>query len=47
MIEDQGRKQVEYLKVLKPDAQQLTIKDAFPENQLNQQAKNETEKIKE
>ena len=44
--EDQGRKQLDALKVLKPDTQQLRIKDAILEDQLNEEAKNETEKIK-
>ena len=30
-----------------PDAQQLTVKDAIPEDQLNEEAKKEIEKIKE
>ena len=42
--EDQGRKQVEALKVLKPDTQQLTIKDAITEDQLNEEDKSEIEK---
>ena len=43
-IEDQGKKQVEALKVLKLTKQKLTIKDAIPEDQLNEEAKNEIEK---
>ena len=38
-IEDQGRKQIDALKVLKPGTQQLTIKDAIPEDQLNKETK--------
>ena len=34
------------LKVLKPDIQQLAIKDEIPEHQLSDRAKNETEKFK-
>ena len=45
-IEDQGKIQVQALKVLKPDVQKLTIKDVIPENQLNEEAKNEIERIK-
>ena len=37
----------ETLKVLKPDAQQLTIKNVILKNQLNEESKNEIEKIKE
>ena len=44
-IEDQGRnnqgKKIEALKVLKLDAEQLTIKNAIPQEQLNEEAKNE------
>ena len=43
-IEEQGKKQVE---VLKSITQKLTIKDAIPENTLNEEAKNELNKIKE
>ena len=39
------KKQVEALKVLKPTEQKLTIKDATPEDQLNEEVKNEIEKI--
>ena len=34
------------LKFLKSNTQQLTIKDKIPEDQLNEEAKNETEKIR-
>ena len=44
-IEEQGKKQVEALKVLKPNAQKLTIKYAIPENILTAEAKNEYNKI--
>ena len=37
-IEDQGRKQVEALKVLKPYVQQLAIKDVILKDQLNEEA---------
>ena len=46
-IEEQGKKQVEALEVLKPITQKLTIKDAIPENTLREEAKNELNKIKE
>ena len=45
-IENQGRKQVEALKFIKPDTQQLTVKQLTnPEEQLNKEAKNEIEEI--
>ena len=47
IIEEQGKKQVEALEVLKPNTQKLTIKDAIPENKLTEEAKNELNKIKE
>ena len=34
-IEDQGEKQVEVLKVLKPPEEKLTIKALIPEERLN------------
>ena len=43
-IEEQGKKQGE---ALKPTTQKLTIKDAIPEKILNEEAKNELNKIKE
>ena len=46
-IEEHGKKQVEALEVLKPNTQKLTIKDAIPENRLNEESKNELNKIKE
>ena len=46
-IDDQGKKQIDALKVLKFDAQQLAIKDEVPEYQLSDEAKTEIEKIKE
>ena len=46
-IEDQGEKQGEALKVLKPNTQKLTIKNVIPENTLTEEAKNELNKIKE
>ena len=45
-IEEQGKKQVEALEVLKPDTQKLTIKDVVPENTLNEEATNELNKVK-
>ena len=36
----QGRKQVEALKVLKPDVQQLGIRDVILEDCLNEEGKN-------
>ena len=45
--EDQAKKQVETLKVLKPNTQKLAIKDGIPENTLSEEAKNELDKIKE
>ena len=45
---DQGRKQFETLKVSKPDVQQqLTVKDAIPECHLNEESKNEIDRVKE
>ena len=46
-IEEQGKKQVEALEVLKHNIQKLIIKDAIPENRLSEEAKNELSKIKE
>ena len=46
-IEDQGKKQVEASKVLKPDVQQLTIKNVILKGHLNEEAKNEIERIKD
>ena len=46
-IEEQGKKQVEALEVLKPNIQKLTIKDVIPKNTLTEEAKNEPYKIKE
>ena len=45
-IEEQGKKTVEVLDVLKPNTQKLTIKDVIPENALSEEAKNELNKIK-
>ena len=44
--EDQGKKQVEALKVSKSNVQQLTTKDVTLEDQLNEEANNEIERIK-
>ena len=41
-----GVKQVDALKVLKPNTQKLTIKDLFPENTLTEEAKNNFIKLK-
>ena len=46
-IEEQGKKQVEALKVSKPNTQKLTTKNVIPENTLSEEAKNELNKIKE
>ena len=46
-IEEQGKKQIEALEVLKPITKKLTIKDSIPENTLSEEAKNEPNKIKE
>ena len=40
------KKQVESLRVFKPTKQKLKIKDAIPEIQLSEEAKNEKEKTK-
>ena len=40
-------KTTETLEILKPNTQKLTIKDAIPENELAEDAKNELNKIKE
>ena len=45
-IEEQGKKQVEALEVLKPNTQKIN-KDAIPENALSEEAKNELNKINE
>ena len=46
MTKDHERKQVEDLKVLKYDVQQLTIKNIIPEDHINNKAKNKIEKLK-
>ena len=46
-IEEQGRKQIEGLVVLKHITQKLAIKDTIPENTLSEESKNELNKIKE
>ena len=46
-IEEQGKKQVVVLEVLKPNTQKLTITDVIPENTLSEEAKNGLNKIKE
>ena len=45
--EDQRKKQVHALNVLKPNDQELTIKSIIPEDILSDEAKNELNKIKE
>ena len=42
-VKDQGRKQVEALKVLKPDVQQLGIRDVILEDCLNEEGKNQNQ----
>ena len=44
--EGQGKKQVEALKVSKPDTQQLSIKDEIREDKLSKEAKNKIKKLK-
>ena len=44
--EEQEKKQVEALKVLKANAQKLTIKDAIPGNQLSEEVKRILTKLK-
>ena len=46
-IEDQGQKQVDALESLKPNSQELTIKNIISEHILSDEAKNELNKIKE
>ena len=46
-IEDQGKQQVDPLKILKFDIQKFAIKNMIPEDILNNEAKNELDKIKE
>ena len=41
------KKQIDALKILKPDPQQLTIKDEIPEDQLNMELKTKLRKLKE
>ena len=41
-IEDKGEKQVDALKNLKPNTQELTIKNMIPEDILNDKAKKRT-----
>ena len=45
--QQQQKKQIEALEVLKPNSQKLAIKDAILENTLTEKAKNELDKIKE
>ena len=47
ITEDQGKKQVDALEALKPNTQELAIKNMIPEDILNDEAKNELNKIKE
>ena len=46
-IEDQGKKQVDALKNLKPRTQELTIKNMILEDILNEEVKNELNQVKE
>ena len=46
ITEDQGKKQVDALEALKPNTQELAIKNMIPEDILNDEAKNELNKIK-
>ena len=46
-IEDQGKKQVDALKNLKPRTQELTIRNMIPEDILNEEVKNELNQVKE
>ena len=45
-IKGQGKKQVEDLKFLKPNSQQLIITDAIRKNHLNEETKDKKEKNK-
>ena len=45
IIEDPGAKKGKASKVLKPDVQQLTTKDVIQQDHLNEEAKNEIERI--
>ena len=47
ITDDQGKKQVDALEPLKPNTQELAIKNMIPEDILNDEAKNELNKIKE
>ena len=40
------KKKIETLKVLKPIKQKLAIKEAIPEDQLNEEVKNKIKKLK-
>ena len=46
-IKDQGKKQVDALKNLKPRTQELTIKNMILEDILNEEVKNELNQVKE
>ena len=46
ITEDQEKKQVDALEALKPNTQELAIKNMIPEDILNDEAKNELNKIK-
>ena len=46
VIEDQGIKKVETLKVLKPHVHQFSIKEIILKDQLNEKVKNEVERTK-
>ena len=47
ITEDQEKKQVDALEALKPNTQELAIKNMIPEDILNDEAKNELNKTKE
>ena len=42
-VKEQGRKQAEAVKVLKPDVQQLGIRDVILEDCLNEEGKNQNQ----
>ena len=44
--EDQGKEQIDALKNLRPNIQELIVKKIIPEDVLNDEAKNELNEIK-
>ena len=44
-MEEQGKKQVAALEILKPNIQKLTVGDVIPENTLTEEVENELSKI--